>query len=363
MSLSTTFHDLLDPLSGERVSLRIENGTVTGQAETLPGDPHHEDIDGSELWILPALYDADAHLPLLAGRRPSDVYSALHGGVARMNVALQWQNIRDLDLASLVTELRSPVLPRITPILSVHSDLDSKGFPEWLEENAETIRTEMPPVCKLYSYGDGFWENLDTVLEAGLLPVIYCKEATDIESVVSKGKPVHFRHAMSEETVELMSRLDGATLQTSPHFLLPVAPEIREQLYVLPPVQDGPVREGLVELFLDRIDLLVTDHNAPPVGPRTGPGLSVQQDFAAAVLTLAELYGWPLERLWPKVTTSPAARYGVDLDNTFAVIDPSHRRTPQLWPHGQTPERAPFTGLELKGKVMAVGADGVATLV
>ncbi|MCU1453683.1 MAG: hypothetical protein JWN46_1829 [Acidimicrobiales bacterium] len=364
MPQSVTFHDLQDPFTGERTSLRLAGGEVAERAPSVAAG-QGADVDGSELWILPALYDADAHLPLVSpGRRRADEWAALHGGTARVNVALQWQEIRDLDVEALVRELATPVLPRITPILSVHSDQDSTGFGDWLAANADLVRTLLPPVCKLYSYGDGFWDNLDAVFAAGLLPIIYCKDFSDVEAVVARASgPVHFRHAVSEQLVKTMRQLPGATLQTSPHFLLPLEPEQRAQLYVLPPVPDDDVRQGLLDRFLDEIDLVVTDHNGPPLEDPTGPGLQVAQDFLSTLLTASDRYGWPLDQVWAKATSAPAARFGVELGETFVVVDPAARREVGLWPPRQTVDRAPYLGITLLGRVLAIGSDGAATLV
>jgi hypothetical protein len=361
MAFATTFHDLLDPLSGARTSIRIEQGRLAERGADLPRG-EGRDLEGADWWVLPAIYDADAHMPLVeVGLRESDRALALHGGVSRVNVALQWQDIVGLDLEALFADLTRWALPRITPILSVHSDRDSTGFGPWLADNAELVRTLMPPVCKLYSYGDGFWENLETVAAAGLLPIIYCKDFADVEQVVAKSPvPVHFRHAVSEELVRTMKGLEGATLQTSPHFLLPVADEVREQLFVLPPVGGTEQREAFAPLVLDEIDFIVTDNNAPPLQHPTGPGLQVQQNFLGAMLTARNLYDWPLERVWEKLTTAPAERFGVELEESFVIVDPSDEHVVGRWEPRQTPDRAPYAGSTLTGRVLAVGnADAV----
>jgi dihydroorotase-like cyclic amidohydrolase len=364
VTIATTFHDLLDPLSGERCSLTLADGQILDRAESLSGGAGR-DLDASGLWLLPALYDADAHFPLLnLGLRQSDVLAMFEGGVATVNVAIQWHEIVALGLETVVADLTSTALPKIVPILSVHSDMDSTGFPEWLAANVATMKELMPPVCKLYSYGHGFWENLEAVVAAGLRPVVYCKDFEDVEAVVARaGTPVHFRHAISEELITTMSSLEGATLQTSPHFLLPVLPEHRGELFVLPPVADDDVRESLASLVPDKIDLIVSDHNAPPFAAPTGPGLQVEQDFMASVLSAADLYGWPLAEVWAKVTTNPAALYQVDLGDGVVVVDPEFRREVGLYPPRQTPDRAPYLGLTLRGRALAIGSGIAATLV
>lgn len=363
MAFATTFHDLLDPLSGTRRSIRIEDGRPLPAGTPTPRG-EGRDIDGSDWWVLPGIYDADAHLPLVElGLRESDRHLALQGGVTRVNVALQWQDIVGLDLTELVADLSRWALPVVTPILSVDSERDAAGFGPWLEEHAELVRTLLPPVCKLYSYGDGFWDNLHTVADAGLLPVVYCKDADDLAAVAAKAPvPIHFRHSVSAETVATMETLAGSTQQTSPHFLLPVSDEVRAELFVLPPVGDAAQREAFAPLVLDHIEYFVTDHNAPPLEIPTGPGLQVQQQFLPAMLTIAEHYAWPLERVWDMLTTAPAERFGVELADSFVIVDPGHRQTAGLWEPRQTPDRAPYAGLELKGRVLAVGNDDAVEL-
>lgn len=360
---SITFHDLLDPFSGARTSIRIADGHLADRAEHLPA-PAGTHVAAEHLWVLPALYDADAHLPVEAlGLRTSDVYASLVGGVVQVNVALQYQAIKDLDLAALVADLVQPQIPRIIPILSVHSDLPNDGFAAWLASHADTVKALLPPVCKLYSYSANFWDNLDSVFSAGLLPIIYCQSLDEIASVVERSPgPVHFRHAISDQLVAAMRKLPGATLQTSPHFLVPVDPAHRGDLHVLPPVPDDDVRLSLADVFLDEIDLLVSDHNAPPMGAPDGPGLQVAHSFLPSILTIVDTYGWPLEAVWAKATTAPAARYGVELDEALLIVDPSYEEVGGLLPR-QTPDRAPYLGIPLKGRVVAVSVGDRALVV
>ena len=363
MTPSVAFHDLVTPTSGERSGIRLEGGRVAERGPTVKSGMG-QDVDGSQLWIMPALYDADAHLPVASlGLRVSDSFAAFHGGVAHVNVAVQWQDIRHLALESLVARISTSTLPRMIPILSVHSDSSSEGFIDWLDSNVAELKALMPPVCKLYSYGPGFWENLDALFNHGLLPIIYCKEFDDVVKVVERSSgPVHFRHAVTTELVEVMHSLKGATLQTCPHFLLPIDAERRRQLFVLPPVSDEAVRRALADVFLEEIDLVVSDHNAPPLGDPTGPGLQVQQDFAASLITASDTNGWPLDSVWAKASTAPAGLYNTELGDTFLIIDPGVDRVVDLWPR-QTSDRAPYLGSHLRGRVLAVGAGETASVV
>jgi dihydroorotase-like cyclic amidohydrolase len=363
MTPSVAFHDLLTPTTGDRSSIRLDGGVVAERGPAVKAGVGH-DVDGTQLWIMPALYDADAHLPVTSlGLRASDSLAAFYGGVAQVNVALQWQDIRHFELRPLVASICTAMLPRLIPILSVHSDSSSEGFIDWLDSNVSELKALMPPVCKLYSYGPGFWENLDALFSYGLLPIIYCKEFDDVVKVVERASgPVHFRHAMTAELVEVMGSLEGATLQTCPHFLLPIDAEQRHRLFVLPPIADEDVRRGLADEFLDRIDLVVSDHNAPPLGDPTGPGLQVQQDFAASLITASDVNGWPLDQVWAKASTGPAALYNTELGETFVIIDPGVDRVVNLWPR-QTPDRAPYLGSHLRGRILAVGVGESAVIV
>jgi hypothetical protein len=341
----------------------MADGVVVDRADSLPGGAG-TDIDASELWLLPALYDADAHLPVdTLGLRASDIYASMLGGVVNVNVAMQFQEIKDADLERVVADLSKTSFPRIVPILSVHSDMASDGFGAWLKANVDVVKGLMPPVCKLYSYSANFWSNLESVFAAGLLPVIYCSDLEAVDSVVERAQgPVHFRHAISDELVYAMKKLPGATLQTSPHFLVPIEAERRAALHVLPPVPGDDVRQSLADVFLDEIDLLVSDHNAPPFGIPDGPGLQVEHSFLSSILTATTHYGWPLEKVWTKATTGPAERYGVELGSSWVVVDPAFSEMVGLWPPRQTPDRAPYLGRTMQGRVVAIGTDESATL-
>jgi dihydroorotase-like cyclic amidohydrolase len=345
---------MLNPLTSERVSLRIAQARVAERASSLPGGG--QDIDGSELWTLPGLYDADEHTPFSSvGLRDSDRFAALSGGITTLTVAVQWQDVRGLDLGEIAAQAASHVLPRIVPILSV-SDSDTEGFADWIAQHGPTVASLFPAACKLYSTDPNFWLNLAAVWAADLLPVIYCFDADAISGVIERARrPVHFRHAISAELVRSMRRLSGATLQTSPHFVLPVPKEVRDQLWVLPPVSDDGVRSSLLGVLLDEIDLLVSDHNAPPfLGQGRGPGLQVAHSFLPALLMASELNEWPLERVLAKATSAPAARFGVTLGESFTIVDPHYRAPGELWPR-QTPDRAPFAQTPLRGRVLAAG--------
>jgi dihydroorotase-like cyclic amidohydrolase len=153
-----------------------------------------------------------------------------------------------------------------------------------------------------------------------------------------------------------MKRAVKASVQTSPHFLLQTPESKRESLTVLPPPTSPEQKRSLAEVFLDQVDFIASDHVGPPfMGPPTSPGLQTQQQFLSALLTLSEQNGWPLARLLPKATTAAAAVFGVAPPNGFILVDPTHAEAVSRWP-GQAPDRAPFEGLTLKGRVLALAA-------
>jgi hypothetical protein len=358
--LSTTIHDVLNPLTGARQSLRWQGAGATAAAWPRG---QGRDIDGTHLWLLPALYDADAHMPLVEfGFRHADLQCALAGGVAQMNVAIPWQLIRDLDIKSLATEIAGTALPKLIPLLSISPDEDSAGFPAWLRAHRGIYIDIFPALCKLYSTDPNLEQNIEAVWDAGLKPMIWNASDDDLEKIVARAgdRPIHLRHATSAAMVSVMRRATSATLQTSPHFLLPLAPGKAETLFVLPPLPPEAVSRTLAEVFLEQVDMIVTDHNAPPASGPAGPGLQSQQHFLSTLLTLSENFAWPLQDVWHKATTVPETIFGVAAPQAQLLVDPTVYETVTNWP-GQTPDRAPFENLRLKGRVMAIlSADDVA---
>jgi hypothetical protein len=360
--LTTSFHGLTDPLSGTVQSVRLGQDRILERGtDVTSGD---RAIDGSGLWILPAVYDADTHLPLLrVGFRAVDAYSALHGGIGHQNVALPWELLRRGDLAEALTRLAAglPPVPAVTPVLTV-DDEDTADFADWLKGNAETLRELMAPVVKLYSRDPHFERNLEAAWASDLTAVVYCYDRPDLDWLAEHTHgPLHHRHATSAELVEVMLST-GSSVQTSPHLLLPLAPGRRDTLTVLPTPPDDAERISLAEVFLDRVAMLGSDHNAVPPKEPTGPGLQAQQHLLQTTLALARHYGWDLGDVWAKVTSGPSAVFGVPHEQSFVIVDPAYTETAAPWPL-QAADRAPFTGLSLPGRVLAVGYGEHAQLV
>lgn len=353
--LFTTVHDVLDPLTGTRHALRWATGGALQQADVWPRE-EGRDIDGGHLWLLPALYDADAHMPLVQfGVRQSDLYRAMAGGIGKMNVALPWQLARRLNLRQWVAD-SAGCFPVIVPILSVSPDESSADFPQWLRQHIGEVEECLPPVCKLYSYDPNFARNLDAVWASGLKPVVWNSTEEALESVVSRAgdKPLHLRHAVSGGMVAAMRRANLATLQSSPHFLLPLGEGKRESLTVLPPPRPPEDIRSLADCVVEQVDLLSSDHGAPhQSGVSVGPGLQTQQHFLPVLLTLCERYDWPLAAILGKVTDAPSRIFGRSAPEGRLLVDPDYRETVATWPN-QAPDRAPYEGLELKGRVLAI---------
>jgi dihydroorotase-like cyclic amidohydrolase len=352
--LATTIHDVLNPLTGARQSIRWQ-GEGVAMAATWPHGAGR-DVDGAHLWLLPALYDADAHMPLVEfGFRHADMQCALAGGVAQMNVAIPWQLIRDLDIQSLAADIFRAGLPAIIPLLSISPDADSAAFPAWLKAHRGIYTEIFPALCKLYSTDPNLEQNIEAVWDAGLKPMIWNACDEDLAKIVERAgdRPIHLRHATSSAMVELMRRAANATLQTSPHFLLPLAPAKAEALYVLPALPPEAVSRTLADVFLAQVDMIVTDHNAPPFSGPAGPGLQSQQHFLSTLLTMAENFAWPLDAVWHKATRAPADIFGVSAPAAMLLVDPGLYETVTNWP-GQSADRAPFETLRLKGRVLAM---------
>jgi dihydroorotase-like cyclic amidohydrolase len=355
-STSLALHGVLDPLGRDRVSIRFANNRVVelGTASTAGG----RDVDGSSLWILPALYDADENTPFVdVGLRQSDRIAALAGGAATITVGIRWHEIRDVDLHAVAASAAVHRLPAVVPALSV-SDRFSEGFPEWLRDHGDQVKELFAGVCKLYSMDPNFERNLDAVWRAGLLPLVFCADDAALSRVVElDGGPVHFRHATSAQEIDEMRRASDVSVQTSPHFLLPVPEGVRDRLFVMPAVPGEAVRESLVSVFVDAVDVVASDHNAPPVtGQPTAPGLYAAPSLLAALLTACDLYDWPLDVVLRKASSTPAERFGVSLGEAFVIVDPTEELAPHLWPR-QGGDRAPFAETRLRGRVVCVAQD------
>ncbi|MGB3481072.1 MAG: hypothetical protein WBB07_02490 [Mycobacterium sp.] len=319
-----------------------------------PSAPAPTIIDGTELWALPGIYDGDAHIPLLEqGLRHQEIHSPLAGGVSHVNTALQWQQVRHFDVDDIADFCAATRLPRYIPVLSIEPE-DTDGFADWLAGHAEQIRSRWAPVCKLYSPDPNFTANIEAIWRAGLKAVVYAWDDEALEWVAElRGGPLHHRHARSKVSAEIMRSTPGATIQTSPHYLLDLAPDRAERLHVLPPVPGGGDRTSLLDVLETHIDMIATDDNAPVHGA-TGPGLSSQRYLLAALLTLAEAERIPLSLLWPKVTDAPAAIFGTAalVEPSTVIVDPGSRRTIGLETGADM--RNPYVGLELIGEVVAM---------
>lgn len=342
--------DVLDPLAATRSDVTFD---VPGPVST------DSVVDGSELWSLPGLYDADAHLPLQQfGIRESDRWRALAGGVTSMNTALPWHVVAPLDLDTVTARFASTTFPRILPILTIADEPSSAGFAAWLADAGEQIRTTWMPVIKIYSNDPNFWPNLDAIWSAGCRAAIYFYDHESYEKVLATSGPVHFRHVISKAMADEISDRADSTCQTSPHFLIELAPDRPAGLHVLPPVPGGQARTSLLEVVGERVEVIASDHNAPVPG-NTGPGLEIQQYLLPSLLTLAEQGVLDLATAITMATTAPTEVFApaASLSQARVVVDPRPTGPVGLWP-GQEARRAAFLGVPLSGSTVAVVDDG-----
>ncbi|MET0699388.1 MAG: hypothetical protein ABWY93_06955 [Mycobacterium sp.] len=347
---SVRLTDVLDPLTGARADLEFD---VPGVSGAIAGT-----LDGAHLWQLPALYDADAHLPVLQlGLREQDRWRALAGGAAAINSAVPWHLIADLDLDAVTEFFAATSFPRVLPILSVADEPSSEGFAAWLDKYGEQIRTTWMPTIKLYSNDPYFRQNLEAIWQAGCRAAIYFYDDEAFQAVAGEsGGPVHFRHITSQDMYEQVTARPDSTCQTSPHFLVQLPESRPADLFVLPPVPGGAARESLRGV-VSAIDLIASDHNAPVRG-NTGPGLESEQHLLSALLTLVGEGVLDLPTALAKSGPAAAAvfRPVTEIPQALVVVDPASGPV-QLWP-GQEARRAPYRGLDMAGTVLAVAEAG-----
>lgn len=343
--------DVLDPLTGVRGAVEFD--------APAPQDSARADIDGSGLWVLPALYDADAHLPVLShGVREQDRWRALAGGVWALNTAVPWHLIAAADLERLTEFFSGTSFPRILPILSVADQPSSEGFATWLDKFGDQIRETWMPVIKLYSNDPYFRQNLEAIWRAGCRAAIYFYDEQAFQDVVTESAgPVHFRHVISEEFYRQVAARPDSTCQTSPHFLVELPKNRPGELFVLPPVPGAPARDSLRRVA-GAVDLIASDHNAPVRG-NTGPGLAIEQHLLPALLSLVGAGVLDLPTALAKAGGSAVSVFAPapEIPPALMIVDPAPSGPVQLWP-GQEARRAAFAGVELTGSVLAVLSAG-----
>ena len=345
--------DVLDPLSGERGDVEFD---VPGPAWAASRSV----IDGSDLWLLPGLYDADSHLPVLQrGLREQDRVRAIAGGATAINTAVPWHLLEPLDLDEVTAFFAQTQFPRVLPILSVSDEPSSSGFAVWLDTFSEQIRQTWMPTIKLYSNDPHFWPNLEAVWAAGCRAAIYFyDEQAFVDVVTSSGGPVHFRHVISKDMYDEVASRPDSTCQTSPHFLLELPESRPSELFVLPPVAGEAERTSLRSILAEDIDLVASDHNAPIAGS-TGPGLESEQHLLPVLLTLVEQGVLDLPAALAKAGSAATAVFqpAPDVPESWLLVDPRSTGPATTWP-GQEARRAPFRDVELVGCVQAAFGDG-----
>ena len=359
----TTIYNILNPVTDLRSDIQWVDGEVVDTPDSGAAKKGFE-LDGGDYWLLPSIYDADAHMSMEPlGLYASDFHRALAGGVTHMNVSVPWHMTRQYGTEALVTELCRSNFPSITPIMLVFPDENSEDFPLWLGENRQVFQTLMPPVCKLYTMDPNFDRNLEALLKAELLPLIWCETDDALEELLNRVKePVYIRHTISGNMASTVRSNHGNIIQTSPHMLLKLANKKRDGLTVMPTPPDEEERASLINSLINDVDIIASDHVAPQFGDPIGPGLQSQQHFLPALLTLSEQYDLPLEKIFEKVTTSPSRVYGVNPEKGLLVVDPDHQEKVSVWPN-QESDRAPFEGQSLKGRVLAVIVNKKVTLI
>ncbi|MCU1497172.1 MAG: hypothetical protein JWM47_1125 [Acidimicrobiales bacterium] len=341
-----TYENVLDPVSGARSDVAVP---------LSPDEPRSaiERIDGSALWSLPGLYDADQHWPVPdEGLRAGDRWRALWGGSLHVNTAYSWDRIAPSTATEVARRFDTLRFPQVFPVLSV-PDEGSEPFARWVVANAAELRETWPPVCKLYSADPHFERNVEAVWEAGLTAIAYCYDDAAVDRLVATtGGPLHFRHATSEGLLRRMKARPNTTLQTSPHFLLALVPDQAAALHVLPPVPGEPDRTSLLSV-LDEVEMIGTDHNAPVAG-NDGPGLDVADTLLSALVTLAAEVEGGIAALLPKVTSGPAEVFGTAarLLPSRLLVEPSFSFVSSRRPD-QEARRSPYLGLPLHGRLVA----------
>lgn len=194
----------------------------------------------------------------------------------------------------------------------------------------------------------------------------------DLRLAEETGCAYHVCHISTKESVELIrqakARGVNVTCETAPHYLVLCDEDMQEdgRFKMNPPLRSREDKKALIEGIKDgTIDMIATDH-APHSAEEKGRGLEkslmgvvgLETAFPVLYTELVKKNIITLERLVELMSFKPKERFGIDINNDFAVFDISEAYKIDPENFLSMGRATPFAGREVFGRCLLTVHNG-----
>lgn len=188
----------------------------------------------------------------------------------------------------------------------------------------------------------------------------------DLRLAEETGCAYHVCHISTKESVELIRQAKArgvdVTCETAPHYLVLCDEDMQEdgRFKMNPPLRSREDKKALIEGINDgTIDMIATDH-APHSAEEKGRGLEkslmgvvgLETAFPVLYTELVKKNIITLERLVELMSFKPKERFGIDINNDFAVFDISEAYKIDPENFLSMGRATPFAGREVFGRCL-----------
>lgn len=194
----------------------------------------------------------------------------------------------------------------------------------------------------------------------------------DLRLAEETGCAYHVCHISTKESVELIrqakARGVNVTCETAPHYLVLCDEDMQEdgRFKMNPPLRSLEDKQALIEGIKDgTIDMIATDH-APHSAEEKGRGLEkslmgivgLETAFPVLYTELVTKNIITLDRLVELMSFKPKERFGIDINNDFAVFDISEAYKIDPENFLSMGRATPFAGREVFGRCLLTVHNG-----
>lgn len=194
----------------------------------------------------------------------------------------------------------------------------------------------------------------------------------DLRLAEETGCAYHVCHISTKESVELIRQAKAhgvnVTCETAPHYLVLCDEDMQEdgRFKMNPPLRSREDKKALIEGIKDgTIDMIATDH-APHSAEEKGRGLEkslmgivgLETAFPVLYTELVTKNIITLDRLVELMSFKPKERFGIDINNDFAVFDISEAYKIDPENFLSMGRATPFAGREVFGRCLLTVHNG-----